>query len=725
MKVLTTFYLPLALVASCCLAVGCRVQEGQQYDLIGQDVRLTILHTTDWHSRLLPYDMDVRITDENLGLNPDTGPYGGVARLAYLIKRERGNSGRSIYLDSGDPFQGAPIFNVFNGEVEFRAMSLLGVDAMVIGNHEFDAGADNLIEQAKNWANFPLLAANYHYVTPRDPQAPSLGDYTAPYSIINREGLVIGVIGVANLSSMTSIGFADNSLNIQPMDQIETTQYYINLLHPHVNLLIALSHAGLTEDHEIIEGTVGLDLVMGGHLHIVLDPPRKVHDASGREVILCHSGAFLKYLGRLDVILEGREDDPHDFEVVSHRYEIIPIDSLVPEDPDMLRMIEPYMVELRQQLDLTRVFGFAPRRMERYGLNGGDSPLGNFVADAIRTRRRVETDFAVNNTLGVRSDIVEGPIILDQTFNVFPFPNTITTMTLSGNEVQELLNYNAQRSAWRGCNTQLQVSGISFVNDCSVSPAVARDIRIHGEPIASNHFYTMATNDYIARGGSGFNVLRFNNTQQDTGITVRDAVNDAFLMQPSCLERCQQEGKEPDECPVLRYCTSYMTAYFAGFCQGFDPYSDQERCLDIYAPECLEFSDVSDFEICRTSIDRSCENLYHERDRQACYAAQEANCEQYDRESPRAACAYEQLAEGCLQYTSRSPSDICRDDARLNAEDLCLTIPCVESEADGRIQRILPSNEYVPVEEPENPDYQTGYLMEWIQDVMGDEESGW
>src|SRR5438034_1238379 len=72
-------------------------------------------------------------------------------------------AGRVIHLDSGDCFQGAPIFNFFYGEPEVRAMSALGVDAAVVGNHEFDRGAQNVATQMQRWSNFALLAANYKF----------------------------------------------------------------------------------------------------------------------------------------------------------------------------------------------------------------------------------------------------------------------------------------------------------------------------------------------------------------------------------------------------------------------------------------------------------------------------------------------------------------------------------------------------------------------------------
>ena len=119
------FALTTMLLGSSC-AVG-----GNAPDLSGVDVRLTVLHTGDLHSRLFPYDMVPQYTDEELGLHEENGPFGGAARLATLVKAERARAGRSLHLDSGDYFQGAPVFNQFKGEVEVRVLSELGVDAAV------------------------------------------------------------------------------------------------------------------------------------------------------------------------------------------------------------------------------------------------------------------------------------------------------------------------------------------------------------------------------------------------------------------------------------------------------------------------------------------------------------------------------------------------------------------------------------------------------------------
>ena len=98
--------------------------------------------------------------DEGLGLLQPNAPFGGVARIATLVADARASAGpRVLHVDSGDCFQGAPIFNLYSGAVELMTMSAIGVDVAVIGNHEFDRGVDNLTNQLLDWATLRYDAA--------------------------------------------------------------------------------------------------------------------------------------------------------------------------------------------------------------------------------------------------------------------------------------------------------------------------------------------------------------------------------------------------------------------------------------------------------------------------------------------------------------------------------------------------------------------------------------
>src|SRR2546423_11478395 len=121
------------------LWAACTIEQPQPH-LQGEDIRLTIIHTSDIHSRLFPYHFVPNKFDQDYGLLPGNGPYGGIARISTLAKRIRASTDRSLWPDSGDAWEGAPVFNEFKGEVEIRALSLAGMEGEVLGNHEFDLG---------------------------------------------------------------------------------------------------------------------------------------------------------------------------------------------------------------------------------------------------------------------------------------------------------------------------------------------------------------------------------------------------------------------------------------------------------------------------------------------------------------------------------------------------------------------------------------------------------
>jgi 5'-nucleotidase / UDP-sugar diphosphatase len=545
-------------------------------NLVGQDVRLTVIHTSDIHSRLFPYTFVPNRFDRDYGLLPENGPFGGAARMATIIKRERRAAARSLWLDSGDCFQGAPVFNKFKGEAEMRALSLMGLDAAVVGNHEFDLGAKNLFEQIDNWSEFPLLAANYLFEDPINPGERSLRDVVDPYVIFDVDGLKVGVIGMGNWSSMTGIFEGGNSLGVRPLVDGQVVEEYVRLLRPVVDVVVLVSHLGLDEDEGLAATEIeqdqnealpleGVDLILGGHLHIVLKPPKAIrNDDFGNQTVLAHSGAFAKYVGRLDLVVRVGDDnsDPRRrSKITAYSFETIPVDSKVEDDPAVTELLWPYSVALNREIDLNGVLAYVntpgDEKVLRNDPTGGDSQLGNLVARSMQERTGVEAEIAITNSLGIRADFEKGPLTVEQMFNVFPFENSITVIFLSGSEIQETLDFVARKSSERGCRSQAQVSGVTFDMVCSGdcpggARACAKNIHLGDDcrggdingpidtaacaPIVPTGLYKVAVNDYIARGGSGFDALKRNTSKQFTNISLRDALVDFMRQQPACGE---------------------------------------------------------------------------------------------------------------------------------------------------------------------------------------------
>ena len=577
-------------VASLLAASACTVDRPQP-NLVGQDIRLTLIHTSDIHSRLFPYTFKPNTFDQGYGLLPVNAPFGGIARMATIAKKIRASSNRSLWLDSGDCFQGAPVFNEFKGEAEMRSLSLAGMDGAVLGNHEFDLGARNLFDKIDNFASYPLLAANYAWDDPPpgavDPNGRSLRDVVAPFQMYNVDGLRVTVIGMGNTSTITSIFEGGNSLGFRPLDDTAALEGWVRILRPMSDVIIVVSHLGLDEDENLTASQVddpnaalplqGVDVILGGHLHIVTNPPKIIpNDDKGHSTVLVHSGAFAKFVGRLDLVVhvgDSNGDPERRSRVTSFTYVNLPVDSTTNDDPEIANLMWPYSVKINQNIDLNGVFSYvgpsaAGSKILRNDLSGGDSQLGNMVARSMQLQEGVEAEFAITNSLGIRADFERGPLTIEQMYNVFPFENSITVMYLSGQEVQDTLDFVARKSASRGCRTQAQVSGITFdmvcsgdcgtfqgnpVTACAKNIYIGDNCRMGGNAdgpvdpskcarLAPSSLYRVAVNDYIAAGGSGFEVLKRNSSKQDTGISLRDGLR-VYLNR---LSKCTDQLDETD-----------------------------------------------------------------------------------------------------------------------------------------------------------------------------------
>jgi 5'-nucleotidase/UDP-sugar diphosphatase len=681
---------------------------------------LTILHTGDVHSRLFQYPLEITQVDAQLGLGPNESVtnVGGIAQLSYVLQRERARASRVVHLNAGDWFEGAPIFNLFEGpstpmnvggQPELQCASAIGTDAMALGNHEFDFGPLNAARQIQDWADFPVLAANYQFYDTTAPNSSLIGTVIKPFTVLDQGGLKIAVIGMGNLSSLSSIFTQPNSLGILPLQTEETAQFYVDLLRPYVDLVVMLSHLGIDADEEMVQGTTGIDIVAGGHNHIVVDPPQVLRDCSAdpnnpgyvwavdpnipetpggsppndpmhsdpanhpyefkrpckpRNVLIMQSGAFSKYVGELNAVLSNdpaqaspscngslganvacnpADYDPvNGFEVISSTYQAFPIDATLPQDPVIVNLLQPYQRALDSVPDLTVLAGFSPQGAKRTPPEDGDSALGNLVSTSMWLQLGVQTDFAMTNTSGIRTDLNPGVVPITELFNIFPFANTITTMELSAVEIRELFDFVARRGQGRGCESQAQIAGArvrlnctgcnpTFRPDsvpttctsdadctsgavgacnldkddgksgtCLVTPC-AEEIFIGQETDESGNFktckvdddcfeklpgqcvlppatgctkncdvglcwsplplqhpeqltnvYSLATNNYIAAGGSGFKVLQRNTTQLNTNILQRDALVDYMREGLPCGYQKADNGLHPcatdDDC---------------------------------------------------------------------------------------------------------------------------------------------------------------------------------
>ena len=247
--------------------------------------KLTILHTNDVHSNIEPFPFD----------HPTLGGLGGFERRAVLVDRIRQQNHNVILLDAGDLFQGTPFFNFFKGELEVSLMNRLGYDASTLGNHEFDLGTDNLIAQFSK-LNYPVLCCNYTIAETR------WSKILKPYTIIERNGFKIGIIGVCiNPKGLIDPGnFA--GITYQPYTEPVNKLAAMLKQKMHCNVVIALTHIGIQDDKKLAAESKNVDVILGGHSHTFLDEPLFVNNAESKPVLIGQAGFGGAYLGQVDVV---------------------------------------------------------------------------------------------------------------------------------------------------------------------------------------------------------------------------------------------------------------------------------------------------------------------------------------------------------------------------------------------------------------------------------------
>lgn len=252
---------------------------------------ITILHTNDVHSHVEPFSKD----------HSEFPNKGGFERRATLISEIRRQNPNTLLFDAGDIFQGTPYFNFYGGEIEFKLMSMLGYDAITIGNHDFDNGMDGLDKQLPN-AKFDIISSNYDF------KNTILESKVSDYKIYNKSGIKIGVFGLGiELEGLVSKDLYKETKYLDPMEIANDTAKKLKESE-NCDIVICLSHLGYkyekfpnkVSDLNLAKSTKNIDLIIGGHTHTFMNKPVVVKNNAGNDVLINQVGCFGLYLGRID-----------------------------------------------------------------------------------------------------------------------------------------------------------------------------------------------------------------------------------------------------------------------------------------------------------------------------------------------------------------------------------------------------------------------------------------
>lgn len=188
----------------------------------------------------------------------------------------------------------------------------------------------------------------------------------------------------------------------------------------------------------------------------------------------------------------------------------------IPEKGELERLVAPFRERMGEEI--REVIGEAAVPLTEAVPEG---TLGNFAADAIlwmaRRHSSIPIQMAMTNNGGLRVPIPPGPITVGLIFELMPFENRLSVLTLSGDQVQELAN---QIAGMRG----EPIAGFSFRIQEVDGERVARDVRVDGAPVDPQARYRLVTNDYLANGGGNLTPLHHPLSREDLPILIRDAL---------------------------------------------------------------------------------------------------------------------------------------------------------------------------------------------------------
>lgn len=186
-------------------------------------------------------------------------------------------------------------------------------------------------------------------------------------------------------------------------------------------------------------------------------------------------------------------------------------------DTKVVDIYQPYKSILNK--DMNRVISVSETELTK---GKPESLLTNLLGDLLlveggKEAKRQGFDLIPSvsffNYGGIRTSLPKGEITVGKVFELMPFENEMVFLELNGKQMQEFLNYIARKGGD-------SLGGVRFV----ISNDAATDVTVGGKPLKENHSYWLVTNDYVANGGDGLDVLKGSKQFINTGRKIRDAI---------------------------------------------------------------------------------------------------------------------------------------------------------------------------------------------------------
>lgn len=483
----------------------------------GASGTVTIVHTNDIHGHLTEF----RVTRGNATAQTGdpgrsyqeyarAGVIGGFPRLATAVQeiRRRRGPANVLLVDAGDTFGDQLLSNVEQGVPAMRLLEALGYQFMALGNHDFEYSAEQT-RRLQELVSFPMRGAN---VLVKATGEPFLGD---PVAVIEAGGVRVGLLALA-YHNTDETGNKEDTAELEFTSGIEAARRWVPALRERSDVVVVVSHQGTAVDSLLAERVPGIDLIVGGHSHDEMEPPRRM---GGAWVVQALSDGSA--LGEVTVtVRDGRvtqvEGTVH--QLFADRYA---------PDPRFAAMLDSLRAPHRARLE--EVIATAATDVGRRYKS--ESPADALAGEMLREYASAEV--ALLPGLGFGTTLRPGPITREMLYALFPHPSVVVTVTMTGDQVLETLEQSATNlhpaDDMDRVGGLLQTSGLRWTLDLR-KPVGQRvsDVSVGGRPLDRARDYRVVTNAGILHGTHRYTaVARGRDIQRDPR-SVTEVLEDAF-----------------------------------------------------------------------------------------------------------------------------------------------------------------------------------------------------
>jgi 5'-nucleotidase/UDP-sugar diphosphatase len=415
---------------------------------------------------------------------------GGFARLAAIVKAERAKGGHVVFAHGGDTLSPSLMSGLDRGAHIMALTNMIAPDIFVPGNHEFDFGKATFLQRMGE-ARFPLYGANL-----RGPDGGPLANFK-DRTIVTFDGVRIGLTG----ATYDDTARASSPEDLKFLPTVATTREQAETLRREgADFVVAVVHADRRQDYELMATRV-IDLVLSGHDHDLFI------NYDGRNAVV-ESSSDAHYVAAIDIAIDVGVQNGNRRVTWWPRFRVIDTATVTP-DPQVAAVVAGYEQEFSREMDTPLGTTDVELDSRNPTVRTREAAIGNLVADAMRAS--VRADVAIINGGGLRGGRIYPPgatISRRDVLEEMPFSNRVVTLDISGHELRNAIE-NGLSELPNASGRFPQVSGMTVAADAS-KPAGSRvtSIRVAGAALDETKTYLVATNDFMARGGDGYAMLR-------------------------------------------------------------------------------------------------------------------------------------------------------------------------------------------------------------------------